>query len=259
MLKTDTFLPDEIEYLLLKIKACVPVFQMLSQDEDLGSTGSFPLFDCCLISEVLCLQSDVRLLVFSHRSLKRGGRLCDDGKYSPVKVMIRQMSLPHDRSRRFGTASVLLARIVSGGQTGVDRAALDVAMGLGLPCGGWCPRGRKAEDGPIAPRYPLKETISASYRVRTERNVRDSDAVLILTWGPPREGTALTQRLAEEYGKPCFVVDLSLDSDPETVRAWLKENEIGCLDIAGPRESQFPGIYEKAALFLRGLFSGQPD
>ena len=83
-------------------------------------------------------------------------------------------------------------RIVSGGQTGVDRAALDVAIELGVPCGGWCPRGRKAEDGPIAARYPLRETNSVSYRVRTERNVRESDGVLILTWGPPREGTALT-------------------------------------------------------------------
>ncbi len=173
--------------------------------------------------------------------------------------MLKEMSLLPNGSRRSGTTSIPIEMIVSGGQTGVDRAALDVAIELGFPCGGWCPKGRKAEDGPIAPRYPLKETASASYRIRTERNVRDSDAVLILTWGSPREGTALTQRLAEEYGKPCFVVDLSLDSNPEYVRAWLKENEIECLDIAGPRESQFPGIYEKAALFLRVLLSGQPD
>ncbi|MEZ6054758.1 MAG: putative molybdenum carrier protein, partial [Planctomycetaceae bacterium] len=82
--------------------------------------------------------------------------------------------------------------IVSGGQTGVDRAALDVGLDLDLPCGGWCPRGRKAEDGPIDERYPLKETESAKYDVRTRRNVRDSDGTLVLTVGDPIGGTALT-------------------------------------------------------------------
>jgi hypothetical protein len=167
------------------------------------------------------------------------------------------MPFRDEKSCRPGITFIAGRRIVSGGQTGVDRAALDVALELGIPCGGWCPKGRKAEDGSIAARYPLTETTSPSYRIRTERNVRDSDGVLILTWGSPREGTALTQRLAEEYGKPCLVVDLSLGGDPEAVRAWLRENEIECLDIAGPRESQFPGIYGKAAFFLRGVLSRQ--
>src|SRR5436305_1193025 len=82
--------------------------------------------------------------------------------------------------------------IFSGGQTGVDRAALDVALELGIPCSGWCPRGRRAEDGTIPPRYPLQETRSLAYPVRTRWNVRDSDGTLILTRGRPDRGTALT-------------------------------------------------------------------
>src|SRR3954454_8651242 len=91
-----------------------------------------------------------------------------------------------------GRRAVMFTKIVSGGQTGVDRAALDVALALGIPCGGWCPKGRKAEDGPIEDRYPLSETPSSDYRQRTLWNIRDSDATLILTWGEPTGGTLLT-------------------------------------------------------------------
>ncbi|MFQ5587063.1 MAG: putative molybdenum carrier protein, partial [Thermodesulfobacteriota bacterium] len=94
--------------------------------------------------------------------------------------------------------------IVSGGQTGVDRAALDVALELGIRCGGWCPKGRLAEDGVIDSRYHLDETGSKSYSQRTEWNVRDSDGTLILTVEEPTGGTALTIRAAEELGKPCI-------------------------------------------------------
>ena len=90
----------------------------------------------------------------------------------------------------------ILRTIVSGGQTGVDRAALDVAIALGFAHGGWCPAGRLAEDGPIAARYALRETTSAAYDVRTERNVLDSDGTLVLASGEPRGGSALTCRLA---------------------------------------------------------------
>jgi Circularly permutated YpsA SLOG family len=99
-------------------------------------------------------------------------------------------------------------RIVSGGQTGVDRAALDVALELGLECGGWCPRGRRAEDGEIPARYPLRETRSAGYPVRTERNVRDSDATLVLHEGRLGRGTALTAGCARRLGRPLLEVDL---------------------------------------------------
>src|SRR5947199_5509021 len=95
-------------------------------------------------------------------------------------------------------SAVMFTNIVSGGQTGVDRAALDVALELGLPCGGWCPRGRRAEDGPIPAHYPLCETRSPIYPVRARWNVRDSDATLILTRGRADRGTALTREPARQ-------------------------------------------------------------
>ncbi len=145
-------------------------------------------------------------------------------------------------------------RIVSGGQTGVDRAALDVALERGLPCGGWCPCGRLAEDGPIPGRYPLLETPSAGYPLRTEWNVRDSDATLILTRGKPSGGTALTIDLVNRYAKPLQIIDLSLGQGTESAREWLRIATPHTLNIAGPRESQQPGIYEQALEFLQDLF-----
>src|SRR5947209_12411896 len=97
-------------------------------------------------------------------------------------------------------------KIVSGGQTGVDRAALDVALELGLPCGGWCPKGRLAEDGVVPDRYPLDEAPTASYPERTRLNVRDSDATLVLSWGAPQGGTLLTVRACQGQGKPHLVL-----------------------------------------------------
>jgi hypothetical protein len=140
--------------------------------------------------------------------------------------------------------------VISGGQTGVDRAALDAARELGLETGGWCPKGRRAEDGPIPHRYPLKETVSAAYPVRTERNVRDSQGTLILTRGRLKGGTALTRKLAQAAGKPCLVIDLSLKEGDEAVRDWGRGQAIGVLNVAGPRESEAPGIYGEAFRFL---------
>jgi len=147
--------------------------------------------------------------------------------------------------------------IVSGGQTGVDRAALDVALQLGLPCGGWCPRGRRAEDGPISSRYPLTETESADYAQRTEWNVRDSDGTLILTHGRPTGGTALTVQLAETYGRPLHLVDFDRPASVSVaaVVEWLRVRRIGVLNVAGPRESSQPGIGIRAGEYLRNLAS----
>lgn len=148
----------------------------------------------------------------------------------------------------------LPARVVSGGQTGVDRAALDAALDLGLPVGGWCPRGRRAEDGRIDARYPLRETPSRRYPQRTEWNVRDSDGTLILCRGPLRGGTLLTAELAGRYGRPLLILDLDADSDPAAVRTWLREHAVRVLNVAGPRESGEPGIYGRShALMLRIL------
>ena len=145
----------------------------------------------------------------------------------------------------------LISRIVSGGQTGVDRAALDLALELGIPCGGWCPKGRKAEDGRLPPRYPLQETPSADYPQRTEWNVRDSDGTLVLAIGTPTGGTAFTIKLAAQHRKPCLVVDLLKEGlDADKVRDWIKRGKIRVLNVAGPRESGSPGAYRRAKAFL---------
>lgn len=145
-------------------------------------------------------------------------------------------------------------KIVSGGQTGVDRGALDAAIALGIPHGGWCPRGRLAEDGRIPDHYQLLETDSPEYSVRTQQNVLDSDATLILYRGRLSGGTELTLRLAERHRRPCLVVDLDHLLPAEEVRAWLRSEQIEVLNVAGPRESQSPGIAARTRQFLSGLF-----
>lgn len=136
----------------------------------------------------------------------------------------------------------------------MDRAALDAALESGLPCGGWCPKGRRAEDGKIGPRYPLVETPSWGYKQRTEFNVRESDGTLILHRGVIKGGTALTIGLAKKYGRPLLLIDLSQSPSPEAASDWISENSIGVLNVAGPRESGSPGIYREAFDFLRKVF-----
>lgn len=145
--------------------------------------------------------------------------------------------------------------MISGGQTGVDRAALDVAIELGLPHGGWCPSGRKAEDGPIPGRYALRETDSPRYDIRTARNVADSDGTLIIYRGILQGGTALTRDYARRQGKPLLLVDLDHPVFPEFVRGWLVAENIHVLNVAGPRESQSNGIAQAAAAFLRRVLA----
>ena len=144
----------------------------------------------------------------------------------------------------------MVSSLISGGQTGVDRAVLDVALDLGIPCGGWCPRGRRADDGPINARYPLQETPSAEYAQRTEWNVRDSDGTLVLTRGEPRGGTALTVTFARDQGRPVLVLDLAGVHPAGAVGDWLRREGIRVLNVAGPRESGAPGIYQEALSFL---------
>ena len=144
-------------------------------------------------------------------------------------------------------------KIVSGGQTGVDRAALDVALALGIPHGGWCPRGRLAEDRVIPPQYQLTETDSPEYAVRTEKNVVDSDGTLILCLGQTSGGTELTRQLSHVHGRPCLVVDLKRPPPADDVYRWISESQIETLNVAGPRESQNRGISCQARRFLEGL------
>lgn len=148
--------------------------------------------------------------------------------------------------------------IISGGQTGVDRAALDAALELGIPCGGWCPRGRLAEDGRIPMCYPLRETPNPDYRTRTEWNVRDADATLVLAWGPASGGTQLTINLAQWLDKPLLVIDLAAGPGPEAARAWLADGGFAVVNVAGPRESSSPGIHRLAHAFLRAILAPPP-
>lgn len=152
-------------------------------------------------------------------------------------------------SRRTGDPARGLEKIVSGGQTGVDRAALDAALALGVPCGGWCPKGRLAEDGTIDARYPLVETRSARYEQRTSANVRDSDATLIVARGELTGGTAYTAQVARELGRPLLVVAPESREVPRVVD-WLAKQRVRVLNVAGPRESGAPGIQAEARRFL---------
>lgn len=151
------------------------------------------------------------------------------------------------------------SRIVSGGQTGVDRAALDVALAHGIDCGGWVPCGRRAEDGRISPRYPMRETPGAAYVDRTRRNVRDSDGTLVLLRGEATGGTALTLAIARQMRRPCLPIDLDAAPAAAVVQEWLTDNGICVLNIAGPRESTQPGIYAQAAAFLEEMLTAVGD
>ena len=144
-------------------------------------------------------------------------------------------------------------RIVSGGQTGVDRAALDAALALGLSAGGWCPQGRRAEDGEIPARYPLVETSSSKYPARTRMNVHDSDATLILTLGVLDSGSRLTASFAQREGKPFLVVQLDAADALERARAWLAQVQPRVLNVAGPRASKQHGVYGRTFAFLSRL------
>lgn len=152
----------------------------------------------------------------------------------------------------------MLRRVVSGGQTGVDRAGLDAALNAGFPVGGYCPKGRRAEDGTIPERYPMTEMDRPESRYRTEKNVLESDGTLILNKGELSEGTRLTHDFTVQHGKPSLVVQLDAAEiiKPEQVVRWIEGQLIGTLNVAGPRESKCPGgIYAEAYSYLEGVFA----
>ena len=152
-----------------------------------------------------------------------------------------------------------LLKIITGGQTGVDRAALDVALALNIPCGGWCPKGRIAENGPIPDHYPLTETDDAEYLERTRRNLTDADAVLVLYAHSLDAGSRHTINLAVDMGRPVLTVDLMLDPDPADALAFFAKLQNGLvINVAGPRESSAPGVYELSVEYLNRLFDGIP-
>jgi hypothetical protein len=154
-------------------------------------------------------------------------------------------------------------KIISGGQTGADRAGLDVALELGLAIGGWVPQGRRAEDGVVPARYTgLRETDSAAYEERTERNVREADATVVFCFGAPTGGTALTVRLAERLGRPHLVVDLERWGEETAVpelRRWLAQVRPTVLNVAGPRASGEPRIADATRAVLRAALRPVDD
>jgi hypothetical protein len=154
------------------------------------------------------------------------------------------------------------ARIVSGGQTGVDRGALDAALAAGWPCGGWCPADRAAEDGAIPARYPVVAIDAADPSARTRRNVEDSDATLILCHGGLSGGTLLTARLCETLARPCLIVDAEASGIPEAVRRardFTGRHQIEVLNVAGPRQSGWPGGVDYARSVIRGLLTDHSE
>lgn len=152
----------------------------------------------------------------------------------------------------------MIEKIISGGQTGVDRAALDVAMTCNISHGGWCPKGRLAELATTIPeKYLLKETESSDYSVRTKLNIQDSDGTLILVPEIPvkvNDGTNLTIEEVKIKKKPYLIINLSNPSDSVEIITWIKSNNIKILNIAGPRESQALGIYQKTSVYLQNFF-----
>ena len=150
----------------------------------------------------------------------------------------------------------MLKKIVSGGQTGVDRGALDAALEVQFPCGGWCPRGRKAEDGRIPARYPLAETDSPNYLLRTEQNVVDSDATVIFYFNAMEGGTSKTQQLCQRHNKPYISIDLSALNDAQAcirLQVFLTALDVQILNVAGPRASKHPRASERTRNVIRQL------
>jgi hypothetical protein len=144
-------------------------------------------------------------------------------------------------------ATAKVETIISGGQTGADQGALDAAIALGIPHGGWVPKGRLTEAGTLPDKYHLKEMTSASYPKRTEKNILESNGTLILTYGRLTGGSALTAKLAKTHQRPCLHIDLgalSINEAAERVRQWLASNLIETLNVAGSRASRAPNIHQ---------------
>ena len=139
-----------------------------------------------------------------------------------------------------------LRQIVSGGQTGADRGAFDAALELDFPCGGWCPPGRLAADGPIPPEYPLSELASGGYRQRTIKNIESSDGTVIFCRQQPEGGSKLTLTQCQRLAKPHLVIDantLTASEAAAKVRAFVTDHNLAVLNVAGPSEGRTPGSH----------------
>ena len=163
------------------------------------------------------------------------------------------------RGQRSEAAAIVQAlKIISGGQTGVDRAALDVALEHGTECGGWCPAGRLDEFGKIPDHYPIQELQDGGFTERTLQNVKDSDGTVVIYPGELRGGTEQTVRFCIHLKRPHQLIDaskLSADGAAKLIADFVRENKIGILNIAGPRQSEWPAGYEYATRTLDIFFS----
>jgi len=152
----------------------------------------------------------------------------------------------------------MITKIISGGQTGADRAALDSAIKHGIPHGGWIPKGRLAKDGSLSVKYKLKEMPTSSYPAQTEQNVIDSDGTLIISHGKRGGGADLTQKLAIKHGRPWLHIDLNQKKDhtdaAAKIKEWIVQEEIEVIHVAGPRASKDPHIYNKVMEILELVY-----
>jgi hypothetical protein len=152
----------------------------------------------------------------------------------------------------------MIKKIVSGGQTGADRAALDVAIEHNIPHGGWIPKGRLAEDNPLPDHYHLKEMPTNSYPARTERNVIDFDGTLIVSHGKLTGGSDLTRKFAIKHGRSWLHIDLNQTNHTDAavkIKEWIIQEEIEVLNVAGPRASKDPHIYNKVMEILELVYT----
>lgn len=154
----------------------------------------------------------------------------------------------------------MIEKLISGGQTGADIAALDVALHYNFPYGGWCPKGRLSLDGPIPSKYQLTETPSASYPQRTEWNVRDSDGTVVFTFAKdPTGGSLKTIQLSKKHGKPCLHISRNMYDQAERIVRFVNEHDIRVLNVAGSRESKDPGIHDWVKAILSYAFFWDED
>ena len=162
--------------------------------------------------------------------------------------------------KQSGTTGAI--KILSGGQTGVDRGALDAALEAGVACGGWCPRGRLAEDGTIPAHYPLEETDSPRYSMRTRQNVLDSDVTVIIFFEQPKGGTALTLQYCRQLAKPQLLIDASNTAPEraaEQIARFCADTAARRLNLAGPRASDETRAYDYTRQTLSTLLSELSD
>jgi hypothetical protein len=151
----------------------------------------------------------------------------------------------------------MVNKIISGGQTGADRAALDVAIKSGILHGGWIPNGRLTENGRLDDKYHLKEMKTANYNKRTEQNVIDSDGTLLISHGKLTGGSDYTRDMVLRHGRPWLHIDLTKTGSfpaAKQIRSWLAEHEIEVLNVAGPRASKDPAIYQATVDILEIVF-----